>query len=86
MELFIQLSIIMIGKQAIGAVIENVIPFFKKKYKEFRYGKQHHTYNYELKYLEDYKLLAWDSMGLFQEYLEMVIQYGYNKLDLSMLK
>ena len=79
MELFIQLSIIMIGKQAINSLLEIVIPFIKKKYNQLRYGKQN-PQDDEVKqvnqYTRDYKLIAWDSMGLFQEYLEMVIQYG----------
>lgn len=80
MELFIQLSIIMVGKQAINAIIEIGIPFIKKKFNQFRYGKQNQDedgVNAVNQWTRDYKLMAWDTMGLFQEYLEMVIQYGY---------
>lgn len=81
MELFIQLSIIMIGKQAINSLLEIVIPFIKKKYNQLRYGKQNDQSDENglkpiYQYTRDYKLMAWDTMGLFQEYLEMVIQYG----------
>lgn len=78
MELFIQLSIIMVGKQAINAVLENLVPYAKKKYQQFRYGKQNPDDDMSpvSQWVRDYKLMAWDTMGLFQEYLEMVIQYG----------
>jgi anoctamin-1 len=84
MELFIQLSIIMVGKQVINSLIEFIVPFIKKKYQQFRYGKQNgphedengHAFKQFNQYTRDYKLMAWDTMGLFQEYLEMVIQYG----------
>lgn len=79
MELFIQLSIIMVGKQAINAVIEIGVPYIKKKINQFRFGKQNQDEDGVVavnQWTRDYKLMAWDSMGLFQEYLEMVIQYG----------
>ena len=74
MELFIQLSTIMIGNQAIDSIIEIVIPFICKLYRQFRYGKKVKQNRHQ--YMEDFKLITWDTMGLFQEYLEMVIQYG----------
>lgn len=76
MELFIQLAIIMVGKQVINAVIEMGLPFLMKKYKKFKFGSaQKAEKESELKaynqWTKDYKLMDWNSMGLFHEYLEM---------------
>lgn len=79
MELFIQLSIIMVGKQAINAIIEIGVPYIKKKFNQITYGRKNRDedgLSPVNQWTRDYKLMAWDSMGLFQEYLEMVIQYG----------
>lgn len=62
-------------------MIEIGLPWIMKKYRQFRYGKQNpddqtatlKTYN---QWTKDFKVSAWDSMGLFQEYLEMVLQFG----------
>lgn len=81
MELFIQLAIIMVGKQIINAIIEMGVPFVIKKYKKFKYATaQRKDPDFELKtynqWTKDYKLMDWNSMGLFHEYLEMVLQFG----------
>lgn len=101
MELFIQLAIIMIGKdeikntfgekvlmrifwklgkQAINTIVEIATPWLLKKYRIFRYGKKSTVEEDKLKsanqWTKDFKLTAWSTMGLFQEYLEMVIQFG----------
>lgn len=81
MELFIQLAIIMIGKQIFNSILEMALPYAKKQYKKFRYGSSQNnneksklkTYN---QWTKDYKLIQWDSMGLFHEYLEMILQFG----------
>jgi anoctamin-1 len=82
MELFIQLAIIMIGKQAFNALIEMGLPWLMKKYRKFMYGRSQKinengpelkTYN---QWTKDYKLGPWNTMGLFHEYLEMVLQFG----------
>jgi hypothetical protein len=82
MELFIQLAIIMIGKQAFNALIEMGIPYVTKKYRKFMYGSGTKTsvlepelrlYN---QWTKDFKLTPWSTMGLFYEYLEMVLQFG----------
>lgn len=88
MELCIQLAIIMIGKQAINSVLEILLPFLMKTYRSFstKFGlskeQKHNEDNEENlvtcnQWTADYKLLPWASMGLFEEYLEMIIQYGF---------
>ncbi|XP_049548014.1 anoctamin-1-like [Anopheles darlingi] len=82
MELCIQLAIIMIGKQAIAAVKENIIPFLVQKFKEFRSvlcirvqdDEQLISYN---QWAKDFNLINWNDRTLFKEYLKMVIQYGF---------
>lgn len=83
MELFIQLAIIMVGKQIFNSLIEIGWPYAMKKYRKFMYGTTAppkvagetdlKPYN---QWTKDYKLLPWTSMGLFHEYLEMILQYG----------
>uniref|UniRef100_A0A182FAX8 Anoctamin n=1 Tax=Anopheles albimanus TaxID=7167 RepID=A0A182FAX8_ANOAL len=85
MELCIQLAIIMIGKQAIAAVKEILIPFLLQKFKELRSGfgtdeegsdndEQLIPYN---QWAKDFNLISWNDRSLFKEYLKMVIQYGF---------
>lgn len=82
MELFIQLAIIMLGKQALNAFIEMGLPWVMKKYRKFMYGSGNKSsvLEPELKmynqWTKDFKLMPWTTMGLFYEYLEMVLQFG----------
>ncbi|XP_011294522.2 anoctamin-2 [Musca domestica] len=83
MELCIQLVIITVGKQLLNAVIENLLPFLKKKWKELRSnvggGKAERMWGMVAngQWFEDYPLQPWTSRVLFAEYLEMVMQYGF---------
>ncbi|XP_055600818.1 anoctamin-1 isoform X2 [Uranotaenia lowii] len=81
MELCIQLGIIMIGKQTVNTVLEMALPIFYRWLNSLkvRIGKQR---NQSLKskgqrFVKDLKLVEWGSRGLFPEYLEMVLQYGF---------
>ncbi|XP_031568304.1 anoctamin-7-like isoform X2 [Actinia tenebrosa] len=73
-ELAQQLAVIMIGKQVIGNVQEVLIPEIKQYLKKRKRGSKG---NDEIKprWEADYELL--ENEGLFQEYLEMVIQFGF---------
>lgn len=82
MELCIQLIIIMVGKQAINAVFEMLIPYLIKTCKTIRqrfnnnvYDENNEKRKEELitcnQWTEDFKLLPWTSRDLFNEYLEM---------------
>jgi anoctamin-1 len=82
MELFIQLAIIMIGKQTLNSIFEIAQPYLMKKYRKYKYGTSHDA-NYQDKnlllhnqWIYDFKLMPWSTMGLFYEYLEMVLQFG----------
>ncbi|XP_044735821.1 anoctamin-1-like isoform X2 [Chrysoperla carnea] len=83
MELFIQLAIIMIGNQFMSAVTETVIPLLMKWYNTFtiKTGLAQKRDEDDLiccnQWTEDYKLNDIGPRGLFDEYLEMVMQYGF---------
>ncbi|XP_053669255.1 anoctamin-4 [Anopheles marshallii] len=85
MELCIQLAIIMVGKQAIGAITEILIPFLVQKFKEFRSVLGIEAGNSENgerliccnQWTKDFNLINWHDRSLFNEYLKMVIQYGF---------
>ncbi|KAL9970224.1 hypothetical protein ACROYT_G022562 [Oculina patagonica] len=73
MELAQQLAVIMIGKQVIGNVQEVLVPELKKYMKKRKQGVTGNDVKprWEL----DFELL--ENEGLFGEYLEMVIQFGF---------
>lgn len=84
MELCIQLVIIMVGKQALNAALEMLIPFIMKTWNTIsnkiglsKEGENGETLICCSQWTEDYKLLDWPARGLFEEYLEMIIQYGF---------
>ncbi|KAK7864472.1 hypothetical protein R5R35_011703 [Gryllus longicercus] len=81
LELCIQLSIIMVGKQAMNTVLEMLFPLFFKWLNTLKvktgvrpgsgYTRSTHQW------VKDFKLVEWGPRGLFPEYLEMVLQYGF---------
>ncbi|XP_075213480.1 anoctamin-1-like isoform X2 [Lycorma delicatula] len=90
MELCIQLAIIMVGQQTFNSILEMILPYMYKLWNTFMVStgletKQEtqddvtETADAEQtnQWTEDYKLLDWGTRGLFDEYLEMVMQYGF---------
>lgn len=81
MELMMQLAIIMIGKQFLNAIVENVWPLLLKYINsmKLRTGKNRDRSlrSNQQRYIRDLKLVEFGSRGLFPEYLEMVLQYGF---------
>lgn len=86
MELCIQLVIIMIGKQALNACLEMLIPSILKTMNTIRHKVKPNDDDIEddastliscNQWTNDFKLLSWSKRGLFDEYLEMIIQYGF---------
>ncbi len=64
----------MIGKQILNNMQEVVIPYFKHLYKK---KTLKHTKSVSLKnWQRDLELLDWGHLTLFDEYLEMIIQFG----------
>lgn len=85
MELCIQLVIIMVGKQIMNSVLEMLMPLLIKTltnlWNRVGVSKVHkddpETIKTHNQWTEDFKLLPWQFMSMFSEYLEMVIQYGF---------
>uniref|UniRef100_A0A1Y1MA25 Anoctamin n=2 Tax=Photinus pyralis TaxID=7054 RepID=A0A1Y1MA25_PHOPY len=83
LELTIQLAIIMIGKQALNSALEMITPFLKKMYNSFQVStgmKKRSSEEHIIccnQWTEDYTLSDLEPQGLFNEYLEMVLQYGF---------
>lgn len=82
LEIFIQLSITMIGKQAITVLLEISVPFLDKIYKILMTNvglqqKPQECVDEEdaivvcNQWTEDYKLYTWSTTALYPEYLEM---------------
>ncbi|CAG7831124.1 unnamed protein product [Allacma fusca] len=78
-ELFIQLSIIMIGKQFFNNFMELFMPKVSNWCRRMRYTSTMHTDTptFFTRWEQDYNLKKVDQLALFHEYLEMVIQYGF---------
>nr|XP_031841577.1 anoctamin-1-like isoform X1 [Nomia melanderi]XP_031841578.1 anoctamin-1-like isoform X1 [Nomia melanderi]XP_031841579.1 anoctamin-1-like isoform X1 [Nomia melanderi] len=91
MELCIQLSIIMIGKQAMNTILEMLYPLFYKWLNTLKVhvgmkstnGERKTTARKYLQWIKDYKLVEWGPRSLFPEYLEMVLQYGFVTIFVS---
>lgn len=83
MELTIQLTIIMIGNQAINSILEMVLPLLFKLYNTItiKTGLKALNDNTQIigcnQWTEDFKLNSMDNRSLFTEYLEMILQYGF---------
>ncbi|XP_039491220.1 anoctamin-1 isoform X3 [Drosophila santomea] len=83
-ELCIQLAIIMVGKQAFNTILEVYLPMFWRKVLAVQVGLSR-LFNItpnpdktkDERWMRDFKLLDWGARGLFPEYLEMVLQYGF---------
>ncbi|XP_071112363.1 anoctamin-4-like isoform X7 [Haliotis cracherodii] len=74
-ELCIQLGVIMIGKQTFNNFKEVVLPKVMNWFKSRKVSdKEKETLP---RWEEDYNLSTMPDLGLFDEYLEMVIQYGF---------
>lgn len=71
----------MIGKQAMNTVLEMIQPRLFKYYNtlKVRLTKRQSTTNQQNapRWLRDLKLVEWGPQSLFNEYLEMVLQYGF---------
>lgn len=79
-ELGIQLSVVMVGKQVLNNCMEIVIP----KIKNWWRLRDNIEENKKLSQWEkDYDLVERSDQGLFYEYLEMVIQFGFITIFVS---
>ncbi|XP_041377832.1 anoctamin-7-like [Gigantopelta aegis] len=72
-ELAQQLGVIMIGKQIISNIQEMVIPKLKTYWHQFNVKVKKNLVL--TRWEDDYQLI--ENEGLFQEYLEMILQFGF---------
>ena len=78
LELSVQLAIIMIGKQAMNTVVEMILPKLWQWYKMLTVPQAKREAHVSWpQWAKDFKLIDFDPRGLFPEYLEMVLQYGF---------
>jgi len=80
-ELCIQLAIIFMGKQFMLSIMEYYMPIMWKIFNLLKLAgwRSDEAKKEEAtpQYIKDFKLVEWGHQGLFYEYLEMVIQYGF---------
>ncbi|XP_024152146.1 anoctamin-5b isoform X1 [Oryzias melastigma] len=74
-ELTTQLVIVMAGKQLWGNIQEALLPLMRNWWSS-RKGR-HNPENHYSRWEQDYVLQNFSQLGLFYEYLEMVIQFGF---------
>uniref|UniRef100_A0A665WQM1 Anoctamin n=1 Tax=Echeneis naucrates TaxID=173247 RepID=A0A665WQM1_ECHNA len=74
-ELTTQLVIVMAGKQVWGNIQEALLPLIRNWWSS-RKGR-HNPENHYSRWEQDYVLQNFSQLGLFYEYLEMVIQFGF---------
>ncbi|XP_058155697.1 anoctamin-7 isoform X10 [Dasypus novemcinctus] len=75
MELAQELLVIMVGKQAINNVQEILVPKLKGWWQKWRLRPRRRAAGGRAPWEADYQLLPCE--GLFEEYLEMVLQFGF---------
>uniref|UniRef100_A0A8B9KH71 Anoctamin n=1 Tax=Astyanax mexicanus TaxID=7994 RepID=A0A8B9KH71_ASTMX len=74
-ELTTQLVIVMVGKQLVGNIQEALLPLLRNWWIS-RKGRSHPEGQYS-RWEQDHDLQSFSQFGLFYEYLEMVIQFGF---------
>lgn len=72
----------MVGKQAMNTVLELIQPRIFKYYNSMRVrmkrcAKADENSECQKRWVRDLKLVEWGPQSLFNEYLEMVLQYGF---------
>ncbi|KAL5475674.1 hypothetical protein EMCRGX_G025519 [Ephydatia muelleri] len=77
LELTIQYGIIMIGKQALNNGVELGIPLVKQLINWWKKQRKEEEEEIYTRWERDNILLPVEEQGLFSEYLELVIQYGF---------
>ncbi|KAL8591816.1 hypothetical protein ACOMHN_047076 [Nucella lapillus] len=76
-ELLIQLMIIMVGKQTFNNSKELFIPKLMNWFKSRRVKEEQKEHKQVATWEKDYNMASMPDLGLFDEYLEMVLQYGF---------
>ncbi|KAM3919658.1 anoctamin-5 isoform 2-T2 [Leptodactylus fuscus] len=74
-ELTTQLTIVMAGKQIWGNIQEALVPYVKNWWRSRR--ARNSPESLYSRWEQDYDLQVFGQLGLFYEYLEMVVQFGF---------
>ncbi|XP_045888204.1 anoctamin-5b isoform X2 [Micropterus dolomieu] len=74
-ELTTQLVIVMAGKQLWGNIQEALLPLMRNWWSSRK--RRHHSENQYSRWEQDHVLQNFSQLGLFYEYLEMVVQFGF---------
>ncbi|XP_062380914.1 anoctamin-5b isoform X2 [Sardina pilchardus] len=74
-ELTTQLVIVMAGKQVVGNIQEALLPLMRNWWG--RRKARNHPEKVYSRWEQDHDLVSFSQCGLFYEYLEMVIQFGF---------
>merc|ERR1719323_1736425 len=87
MELCLQMAIIFVGKQFLLSFVEYQLPRLWKLYNSFKVmtgiAKEERAGKRTPQWIHDFKLADFGDQGLFYEYLEMIIQYGFITIFVS---
>ncbi|XP_071549184.1 anoctamin-1-like isoform X2 [Panulirus ornatus] len=84
LELSVQLAIIMVGKQAMNTCMEMIFPLLWKWFNMLTVPEnQREAHSRWPRWAKDFRLVNFDPRGLFPEYLEMVLQYGFVTIFVS---
>ncbi|CAN8022420.1 unnamed protein product [Ixodes persulcatus] len=80
-EVCVQLAIVMVGKQVINNIQEIGQPLFMNWWRSWRRDRMRREVGDQRSSLSrweaDYNLQPWTTLSLFDEYLEMAIQFGF---------
>ncbi|KAB7498085.1 Anoctamin-1, partial [Armadillidium nasatum] len=84
LELSVQLAIIMVGKQAMNTVMEMIFPLIWKYIRLLMIPEaRREAHSKWPRWAKDFRLVDFDPRGLFPEYLEMILQYGFVTIFVS---
>ncbi|XP_059831561.1 anoctamin-9-like [Hypanus sabinus] len=79
-DLFLQMSVIMVLKQILGTIMEYAVPYLQYKWKHRKRYLDDHVEDIPKHWIKNYNLNDFDSYSIFNEFLEMTIQYGFTTI------
>ncbi|XP_032895020.1 anoctamin-9 [Amblyraja radiata] len=81
-DLFIQMAVVMILKQILSSCMEYAVPSLKHQWKRYNKKTLKEEVRDEVKHhwMKNYSLSSTDSFSLFNEFLEMAIQYSFTTI------
>merc|ERR1711962_1783461 len=77
-----QLGIVMVGKQILNNMQEIILPWMYRRWTRWRSVSDEND-QHNPRWLKDYIRSHFGTRGLFDEYLEMIMQYGFVTIFVS---